>query len=150
MPPLNLNHEPQETARPPAADALCRARYPRPRPRPLPVRNACPQNAIRVPAGDANHPMPMKRLPSYDSRTSQAEHRLFLGLSLAAAALIAIAVVDASRFSDARQDIIAALSQPATTLAQSQVRSNSTNLAVLHPGQPEESARLRPSLRPKS
>ena len=92
----------------------------------------------------------MNRLPSYDAGTRSAEHRFFLGLSLAAAALVVLTAVDAARFSEAREDIITALSEPAVSLAQSPPGGTRTNLAAYHPGQAAETPRLQPALRPKS
>jgi hypothetical protein len=92
----------------------------------------------------------MNRLPTYDAGTRKVEHRFFLGLSLAAAALIVLTVADATRFSEARQDIIAALSEPGTTVAQSGRAGATTNLAAFHAGQPGETPRVQPALRPKS
>src|SRR5271166_3271272 len=56
---------------------------------------------------NGNH---MNRLPSYDIRTSRAERGFFLGLSLAALALVAITASDAVQFAEHRQEIAVALS----------------------------------------
>ncbi len=92
----------------------------------------------------------MNRLPSYDSRTRNAERRLFLGLGLAALSLVAISAADATRFSASRQDIIAALCQPAMAVTPIAARDATTNLTVLHSGRPGESSRLEVIVRPKS
>jgi hypothetical protein len=80
----------------------------------------------------------MHRLPSYDVRTSKAEHYVFLGLSLAAVGLIAITTLNASRFSIERQGISAALSKPSATLRQRSSNDESTNLVVFPSGPAEK------------
>jgi hypothetical protein len=92
----------------------------------------------------------MNRLPSYTQPGSSTEVRLFLGLGVAAASLIALTLVDAGRFSNHREEIAAALSAPTTVLAAAPTNSALTNLAVMRSGTPEERARLGGPAKPKS
>ena len=94
----------------------------------------------------------MNRLPSYDRQTSTSELRFFLGLGVAALAIIAITGFDAARFSSRRQEIAAALSDQNTALAgaPTNTAASLTNLATLRPGRTDERSRLGPIAKPKS
>jgi hypothetical protein len=91
----------------------------------------------------------MNRLPSYDTRTSRVERMFFVGLGLAATALIMITVSDAARFSDCRDEITAALCAPTTTLPETKGNAALTNLAS-RAGTPQERARVEGTVRPSS
>jgi hypothetical protein len=93
----------------------------------------------------------MNRLPFYDCPTSKGELSFFLGLGLAAIAVVAITVLDAARFSNHRQEIADALSEEATTVASATTNNAAlTNLAVLRQGSTDERSRLSPIPKPKS
>jgi hypothetical protein len=93
----------------------------------------------------------MNRLPIYDRPTSKGELSFFLGLGLAAIAIVVITVLDAARFSNHRQEIADALSEQATTVASAPTNNAAlTNLAVLRQGQSDERSRISPVAKPKS
>jgi hypothetical protein len=92
----------------------------------------------------------MHRLPCYDVKTGLAERRAFLGLGLMGVALIAIALLDSTRFAQRREEIAAVLSAPATVVADAQPVKGSTNVTSFQAKTPEESTRVNSFSRPKS
>jgi hypothetical protein len=92
----------------------------------------------------------MKRLPSYDIQTSRAEQGLFLSLSMAAVAILAITASDAVHFAGHRQEIAAVISIESATIAAIKTNSAITNLTVLQSGAAGERARLGGPAAPKS
>ena len=70
----------------------------------------------------------MKRLPGYDYTTSRTELVAFASLGSVGVALIVLAVGNAARFAEAREEIVTALSVPAAT--QQLAASSNTNHAL--------------------
>lgn len=92
----------------------------------------------------------MNPLPHYDKPTQRLEQVLFLGLSLASLALIALTLSDAARFARNRSDIVRSLTRPVTTVFATTTNDPaSTNLTSVQ-GAPGESSRLSRFPVPKS
>ena len=70
----------------------------------------------------------MKRLPGYDNTTDRTELVAFASLGSVGIALITLAVGDAVRFAEAREEIAASLS--VSTATQQLVASSNTNHAL--------------------
>ena len=92
----------------------------------------------------------MNRLPHYDKSTQRFEQVIFLGLSLASLALIALTLSDATRFARNRSDIVRSLTRPGTPVFATTTNDPaSTNLTKAQ-GAPAESTRLNTFPVPKS
>ena len=93
---------------------------------------------------------PMKRLPSYDIKTSRVERGMFVSLSLVALVLIAITVFDAARFARSLSETPVDFSTGNAAVSEIKPRTASTNLTISQPDTPSERARVNEVRTPKS
>jgi hypothetical protein len=92
----------------------------------------------------------MTRLPGYDQCTLKAERAAFLGIAASSLIVLAAAVLSASDFANAREDIIARLQgPPAETMMASTGEATNHSAAPVDIG-PRTAARLHAPERPRS
>jgi hypothetical protein len=92
----------------------------------------------------------MKRLPSYDIKTSRVERGMFVSLSLVALVRIAITVFDAARFARSLSETPVDFSTGNAAVSEIKPRTASTNLTISQPDTPSERARVNEVRTPKS
>ncbi len=92
----------------------------------------------------------MHRLPSYDVRTGHAERAIFLTLTLAALALIALTAWNGSQFATNQDKIVLVPAPENMVRIETKNQIASTNLTIYKPGTAEEKSRLGGLGPPKS